>query len=341
MESTMHPSDNCTVETKPLYVFYSVVVIVEFVLALPLNLTVIYLFIFKLKFWKTNTNNIFLFNLVLADILLLICLPVKAYSFQMGERRSQNEVVCKAMLFMLFLNRGASIAFLTVISIDRYFNVVHPRKKNFLKILKKSPHISILIWFLLLPLTIPTMLKTFECCNSLGREDENLTTDIFREIVFFTQILIPFIVLVFCTAQIVNRLKKKTVGDRTKLRRAVFLVTSVMLVFSLCFLPCTISRMVLLLVRVKEYPEAEAIAVQVYDGLMCLSYLDCLLDPLVYCLSSTKFKTLYLEHYLPFLIGKDGQPSDSTHSTGNNSNEAALNHAQRENMATQVTSSAS
>lgn len=334
----IHPSDNCTAENKPLYVFYSVVMIVEFVLALPLNLTVIYLFIFKLKFWKTNTNNVFLFNLVLADILLLICLPVKAYHFQRGERRSENEVVCKAMLFMLFLNRGASIAFLTVISVDRYFNVVHPRKKNFLKILKKSPHISLLIWLLLLPLTIPTMMKTFECCNSFGREGENLT-DVFREIVFFTQILIPFFVLVFCTAQIVNRLKKKTVGDKTKLQRAVFLVTSVMLVFSLCFLPCTISRMVLLLVRVQEMPHAEEVAVQVYDGLMCLSYLDCLLDPLVYCLSSTKFKSLYVEHYLPFLSAKDGQPPESTHSTGNSSNPAQLNSAQRERNANSLASS--
>lgn len=320
-------ADNCTADDISLYRFYSSVMILEFVLALPLNLTVIYLFIFRLKFWKTNTNNIFLFNLVLADILLLICLPVKAANFMRGERRSHNQPLCKAMLFMLFLNRGASIAFLTVISIDRYFNVVHPRKKNFLKILKKSPYISALIWLLLLPLTIPTMLQDFECCNSFGRNEDNYI-DIFREIVFFTQILIPFIVLVFCTAQIVNRLKKKTVGDRTKLRRATFLVMSVMLVFSLCFLPCTISRMVLLLVRIKEFG-SEDIAEKVYDGLMCLSYLDCLLDPLVYCLSSTKFKSLYLEHYLPFLIGKDGQASDSTHS-GNHSNTTPLNSAQRE-----------
>ncbi|KAJ8396210.1 hypothetical protein AAFF_G00020770 [Aldrovandia affinis] len=233
--------------------------IVEFALALPLNLTVLYILIYKLKFWRAN--RIFLLNLALADTLLLICLPVKAYLFQRGERHSENEVVCKAMLFMLFLNRGASIIFLTVISINRYFNVVHPRKKNFLKILKRSPYISVIIWLLLLPLTIPTMLKTFECCNSHGR-DKNDFTDTLREIVFFTQILIPFVILVFCTVQVVHRLKRKTVGDRTKLRRAMLLVTSVVLVFSICFLPCAISRMVLLIARVQEWADAEDIAVQ-------------------------------------------------------------------------------
>lgn len=140
--------------------------------------------------------------------------------------------------------------------------------------------------------------------------------DSLREVVFFTQIVIPFVILVYCTVHIVNRLRKKTVGDRTKLRRAVFLVTAVMVVFSLCFLPCTVARVVLLVARVQEWHESyQDKATVAFDGLMVLSYLDCLLDPLVYCLSSTKFKALYLSAYFRFLL-KDGPlPMDS--STGN------------------------
>uniref|UniRef100_A0A8C7IH92 G-protein coupled receptors family 1 profile domain-containing protein n=1 Tax=Oncorhynchus kisutch TaxID=8019 RepID=A0A8C7IH92_ONCKI len=285
-------NDNCTADNLPLYTFYASVMIVEFTLALPLNLSVLYLFIFKLEFWKLNSNNLFLFNLVLADLLLLGCLPVNAYNFLRGERQSVDGKICKAMLFMLFLNRGASIGFLAVISLDRYFNVVHPGNKDF--VLKKSPHISVFIWLVLLPLTIPTMLKT-GCCSSHGD-----ITDTLREVVFFTQILIPFFVLVYCTVRIVNRLKKKTVGDRTKLRRAVFLVTSVMLLFSFCFLPCTIARIVLLIVRAMDLENAKNIAVQVYDGFIVFSHMDCLVDPIVYCLSSTKFKHLYLTTYCPY-----------------------------------------
>lgn len=304
-----HTSDNCTAGSKDLYTFYSSVMIGELILALPLNLTVIYLFIFKLKFWKSKSNNIFLFNLVLADILLLICLPVRAYYFKRGERRSNSNVICRAVLFMLFLNREASIAFLTIISIDRYLSVVHPRLKNPFKIRRRSVLVSVLVWVLLLPLTIPSMLTTFECCNNNETDEEhfrgmaeNAVTESFRELVFFAPVLIPSVILVYCTIRITNRLKEKTVGDRTKLRRAVFLVTLVVLVFALCFWPSAISRFVLLVVRVKEFPRAEEIAIQVYDGLMCLSYLDCLLDPIVYCLSSTKFKHLYIATYLPFLM---------------------------------------
>ncbi|KAG9283043.1 hydroxycarboxylic acid receptor 2 [Astyanax mexicanus] len=298
----IHPSDNCTARNPDLYMFYFSVMIVEFILALPLNISVMYVFIFKLKFWKSKSNNIFLFNLVLADILLLICLLVRADSFRKGERRSENNVTCRAVLFLLFLNRGASIAFLTVVSINRYFSVVHPGIKNPLKVLKRSVIISCLIWAFLLPMTIPTMLKTFECCNTDEGMEDKVVIDILREVVFFSQVLIPFAVLVYCTVRIINRLKMKSVGDRTKLRRAVFLVISVMLVFSVCFLPSAISRMVLLIMRGRQVLRAEEIAVQVYDGLMCLSYLDCLLDPIVYCLSSTKFKNVYLSTYLPCLV---------------------------------------
>lgn len=171
--STYQLIEDCDATNKALYKFYAAIMIVIFILALPLNTSVLHLFIFKLKFWKSNSNNIFLFNLVLADILLLFCLPIKANNFIQGERRSGNDTVCKAMLFMLFLNRGASIAFLTVTSIDRYFNVVHPGRKNLLKALKKSPQISILIWLFLLPLTVPTMLQTFECCNSHKTTDDD------------------------------------------------------------------------------------------------------------------------------------------------------------------------
>ncbi|KAF6723149.1 Hydroxycarboxylic acid receptor 2 [Oryzias melastigma] len=321
--------EDCEVIHENLYKFYASVMILIFILALPLNGSVLHLFIFKLKFWNSNTNNVFLFNLVLADILLLFCLPIKSYNFIMGERRSTDDVMCKAMLFMLFLNRGASIAFLTVTSINRYFNVVHPGRKTLLRSLKKSPQISVLIWLILFLFTIPTMMKNFECCNNFGSNDENASTnktkedalvrdpeDFLREMIFFTQILIPFFILVYCTVRIVSRLRMKTVGNMTKLRRAVILVTTVMVVFSFCFLPCTIARMILLVVRVQEMSEhIQDKATAIFDGLVVLSYMDCLLDPLVYCFSSTNFKNLYLSTYLPFLVRTPPKIESSTGNT--------------------------
>uniref|UniRef100_A0A3Q4BKK2 G-protein coupled receptors family 1 profile domain-containing protein n=1 Tax=Mola mola TaxID=94237 RepID=A0A3Q4BKK2_MOLML len=298
--STNSSIDHCKTPSNVPYEIFSWVMAVQFSLGLPLNLSVLYIFIFRYEFWKNK--SIFLFNIVVADFLLVACLPVKTYHYLHRERRSSNTAVCKTMLFMLFLNRGASIAFLITLSIDRYFHVVHLGRRNLVKMLKKSPQISIVIWLLLLPLTIPTMVATFECCNSHGRKHETYfhdVTDTFREVVFFSQIFFPFIILVYCTVHIVNRLRKKTVGEKAKLRRAMWVVMSVVVVFSICFLPCAIARAVLLSVRLQNWQAAEDVVVQVYDGLMVLSYMDCLLDPLVYCFCNSGFKDAYISTFCP------------------------------------------
>lgn len=122
------------------------------------------------------------------------------------------------------------------------------------------------------------------------------------QVVFFSQIVIPFLILVYCTIRIVNRLRKKTVGEKAKLRRAMCVVTSVVVVFSICFLPCAIARAVLLGVRLQNLQQAEDLVVQVYDGLMVLSYMDCLLDPLVYCFCNSGFKDAYISTFCPSVL---------------------------------------
>lgn len=122
------------------------------------------------------------------------------------------------------------------------------------------------------------------------------------QVVFFSQIIIPFLILVYCTIRIVNRLRKKTVGEKAKLRRAMCVVMSVVVVFSLCFLPCAIARAVLLSVRLQNLQQAEDLVVQVYDGLMVLSYMDCLLDPLVYCFCNSGFKDAYISTFCPAVL---------------------------------------
>ncbi|XP_052442778.1 12-(S)-hydroxy-5,8,10,14-eicosatetraenoic acid receptor-like [Carassius gibelio] len=289
-------------QNRVLYIFYSSVVVVQFILGFLLNITVIHLFIFKLKFWKSKTIDIFLFNLVLADILLLIGLPVKAYNFQ---QCSEQKVVCKVQLFLQFINRGASIAFLTIISIYRYYSVVHPGRRKVQSILKRSPQISVFIWVLLGILTIPAMCQSFIRCNSSEKDEKLTAIVILREIVFFTQIFIPFFVLVYCSIRIIKRLQQKSVGDKTKLWRAMFLVTSVVFVFAVCFLPYAFTRAVQLKISGLVMKEEKVTVVKLFDGLLCLSYLNCLLDPILYCLSSSKFKKLYISMYLPFLLEKE------------------------------------
>ncbi|KAM4529887.1 hydroxycarboxylic acid receptor 2-like isoform 2-T2 [Fundulus diaphanus] len=294
-------NDTCKMpNTTSTYQVLSWVMAGEFILGLPVNLSVLYVLVFRFKFWKNNC--VFLFNIVLADFLLVTFLPVKIYHYQNNQRGSEDPAVCGAAFFLRFLNRGASVVFLTMMSLDRYFSVVHLGRKNCFKAFKKSPLISVIVWVSLLPFTIPTMVRKVDCCNSWGRGNPtplDKMTDSFRETIFFSQIIVPYIILIYCTARIVSRLQRKTIGEKAKLRRAVFAVVSVAVVFSICFLPCTIARAALLIVRVKHWTQEEEVAVQVYDALMVLSYADCFLDPLVYCFYNSGFKVAYISTFFP------------------------------------------
>ncbi|XP_012737993.3 hydroxycarboxylic acid receptor 2-like [Fundulus heteroclitus] len=291
--------------TTSIYQVLSWVMAGEFILGLPLNLSVLYILVFRFKFWKNNC--VFLFNIVLADFLLVACLPIRIYQYQNNLRGSEEPKVCGPLLFVRLFNRGANIVFLIMMSLDRYFSVVHLGRKNCVKIFKQSPLISVIIWVMLLLLTTPTMIRRVDCCNSCGREKPtlpNMLTDSYREIIFFSQIVIPYIILIYCTARIVSRLRRKTIGEKAKLRRAVFAVVSVAIVFSICFLPCTIARAALLIVRVKEWTQEVKVAVQVYDALMVLSYAECLLDPLVYFFCNSEFKVAYISTFFPPFLKK-------------------------------------
>lgn len=90
---------------------------------------------------------------------------------------------------------------------------------------------------------------------------------------------------------------------------------SVVIVFSVCFLPSTVARAALLTVRLTGWQKEEDVAVQVYDSLMVLSYTDCLLDPLVYCFCNSGFKDAYVATFCPTFLHKRLKTSDSNITT--------------------------
>ncbi|CAL8315966.1 unnamed protein product [Lota lota] len=97
------PPDHCNTTNPVSYHVLSLLMIGEFVFGLPLNVSVLYIFLFRPITTRTAS----------------------------GAARTRPT----ARLFMLFLNRGASIAFLTTLSIDRYFNVVRLGKRNCVRFL--------------------------------------------------------------------------------------------------------------------------------------------------------------------------------------------------------------
>lgn len=96
------------------------VLIIDVILGLLGNLVALWIFCFKMKSW--NPNNLFLFNLVIADFLALVSLPLRIDAL-LRRHWIFGDVVCRLNLFLMFSNRSASIALMTVVAIYRYFKV--------------------------------------------------------------------------------------------------------------------------------------------------------------------------------------------------------------------------
>lgn len=92
----------------------------------------LWIFCLKLKSW--NPNNLFLFNLVIANFRSLVSLPLRIDALLQCHWLF-GDVVCRINLFLMFSNGSASIALMTLMAIYRYFKVrrrllVSPSDKN-------------------------------------------------------------------------------------------------------------------------------------------------------------------------------------------------------------------
>lgn len=96
------------------------VLIIDIILGLLGNIVALWIFCFKLKSW--NPNNLFLFNLVIADFLVLVSLPLRIDALRRGHWVF-GDGLCRLNLFLMFSNRSASIGLMTVVAIYRYFKV--------------------------------------------------------------------------------------------------------------------------------------------------------------------------------------------------------------------------
>lgn len=96
------------------------VLAVDVTLGILGNVVSLWIFCFKVKVW--NPNNLLLFNLVIADLLALVSLPLRIDAL-LRRYWVFGDGVCRINLFLMFTNRSASIALMTVVAIYRYFKV--------------------------------------------------------------------------------------------------------------------------------------------------------------------------------------------------------------------------
>ncbi|CAB1343482.1 unnamed protein product [Coregonus sp. 'balchen'] len=273
------------------------VLIIDLLVGLPGNGVALWIFTCHLKTWRANT--LFLFNLVLADFLLLICLPFRIDNQFRGEHWVFGQAWCRINLFMLAVNRSASIAFMITVAFDRYFKVVHPHHRINHMTSTQAGWVAGVIWAVVISLRLPLLatdlLKqegSMCLCRSFSSNTVTPPAIQLHYMVFIGEFFLPLLLLLFCSAKIAYILRQRQLDKEQKVRRAIRVVGLIVTVFVLCFFPGIATRMVWLYIT--KFRPRDGVSYNMAGQLFSLSigftYLNSTLDPVIYCLSSSMFR---------------------------------------------------
>ncbi|XP_037131924.1 G-protein coupled receptor 35 [Syngnathus acus] len=214
---------------------YSLVFVVGFFV----NTVALHAFIMRRHAW-TDTH-IYMFNLVIADSALIICIPFRIYhSFFCLDKT----LLCTFLIFIHFINMYSSILTTTAISAHRYFAVRFPlRVRSWRRKKETAFAVCLLIWIALLAIAAvfrednyPRKLWTcFERCK-----DQPLHFE-FVAILLCLGFLVPLLIVAFCSSQMIS-IMLKAGGESSPLQRSIVgIVTANLVVFIVCYTPLHVS----------------------------------------------------------------------------------------------------
>ncbi|XP_044532366.1 12-(S)-hydroxy-5,8,10,14-eicosatetraenoic acid receptor [Gracilinanus agilis] len=289
---------HCSFQNSLVEISIVSLLILEFAVGLLGNAIALWTFISHLKVWKPYA--VYLFNLVIADLLLSVCLPFQISFYLMHKKWELGPAACRTLIFLLSLSRTSGIAFLTAVAMDRYLRVVHPHFKINSFSTKAAKIISAFIWLLVVGLVHPSLWapkieKNATECPSFSPMEDLTLGNIWQEAVICLQFLLPFSLILFCNIRIIKRLQQRLLDQdkQPKLQRSMALVTVVVVFFGICFLPNFLARTLMAIFQTSENCQVLQVMVHTCDITNSLTYLNSVLNPVVYCFSNPVFRYSY------------------------------------------------
>nr|XP_033813711.1 G-protein coupled receptor 35-like [Geotrypetes seraphini] len=247
------------------------------------------MWIFCCKLTKWTETRVYMTNLVISDCSLLFTIPFRLYDI----REKLGTELCTFVKTIYFLNMYMSISIITLIAIDRYVAIKYPMKAT-LRSPLKAAIISGLCW------VIHTAIRIYLQTSSNKGHLETVcftmkTPPHFARPVYFAIFgyFIPFIILSFCTVEIIRTLKKKEStspqGEKS-IKKVIRIVTANLIVFIVCFLPLHVGNII------RFIGEYMSISCFVSDGInffvqlaRILADSNCCLDAICYYFVAKEF----------------------------------------------------
>uniref|UniRef100_A0A668AWZ5 Chemokine (C-C motif) receptor 10 n=1 Tax=Myripristis murdjan TaxID=586833 RepID=A0A668AWZ5_9TELE len=232
-----------------------------------------------------SMTDVFLFHLALADLLLLLTVPLQGVDTHLGW--IFGNPLCRATRTCYSINTYSGLLLLACISVDRYMVVARAQKMLRLrnKILTGGKLAAIGVWLVALSLSFPEIhysgVDAVGYCGMQGSVKVKMAANFIIIAVF----CLSFLVMAICYSLIGHMLREGQVQRRGKgwqRQRTLKLMVVLVLAFLLFQLPYTVvlSRR---MVRQECDPLPQYIT-------CTLAYTRCCLNPILYALVGVRFR---------------------------------------------------
>ncbi|XP_060098154.1 G-protein coupled receptor 35 [Heteronotia binoei] len=236
---------NCSNDTEidqNIITFELILYIPLFCLGAVLNTVALWVFYFKLSRW--TETRFYMISLAMADYAVVFTLP---FIMIFHHQEWHEDVFCRAIETIYFINMPVSIYTITFIAVDRYIAIKHPLKAKVLRSPQKAAisclflWLCSLAWMIMLSSLFPIKKEMY--CFYINPDDNVLSILIVTVVALF----IPMIILTFCSTQVIRCLKEKqnaSLQEEKLTQKAICIVTVNMGIFIICFLPFNICSLV-------------------------------------------------------------------------------------------------
>ncbi|PIO10287.1 hypothetical protein AB205_0059130, partial [Aquarana catesbeiana] len=266
---------------------------VVFLVALPLNIMAIIMFLVKMKVRKPAM--VYMLNLTIADLLLVCILPFYIVYRFLGSNWIFGDGMCRFVTAAFYCNMFCSILLMTSISVDRFLAVVYPVRSLPWRTVTRAWLVCGVIWVISLASTVPLVIK--EQTANIGGDitlcHERYYFGHYFGYVYFSTVFslfnfLPLFITTFCYIGIIRSLSRSTFDRTHKRSRAIRLSVIVLSVFVLCFGPTN----VICLIHYKQIPNNDNNNYfSLYTSYIIsssISSINCCLDPLIYYFASSQ-----------------------------------------------------
>ncbi|XP_051523673.1 oxoeicosanoid receptor 1 [Myxocyprinus asiaticus] len=266
------------------------ILILEFILGLSGNVFALWILFFKSP-WKAC--NIYLLCLVVADFLLLIGLPFRIDYLFRGEDWIFGESSCRFILYIISVNFSASVVFVLILAVDRFFRILYPQHAITRMSVRQAIMMVSAVWVGVLLLRLPPALNVvlqshknsskLICQSFLSWTWPSLEMRVYN-VVQLIEVLIAFILVLFCFVRVSLHVNGRSLKPHRRVKRAVRLLLLLVIMFVLCFLPTVIVSIFL-----QGFPCSAHLLVSL-NASLALTYMNSVLDPVIYCHTNAWFR---------------------------------------------------